>query len=163
MTKPLKTVPLREMQGEDAEETVELESAARKAEDYLRSFSWAGRIAGQYFGAGVGGVVAVFLFDLEGASVVDSRLWVVVGDVPSAYFVTDRAKDPVEALDVYIQLMQEWISAVRSGRPGGAFPVDAAPTELNAAALDQRVELLQRDVRPYFEEVLKDRATADAG
>ena len=50
--------------------------------------------------ARIGGVVAVFLFRIDGPPEVDPLLWVVVGDLPTAYLVTDDAPSPAIALDV---------------------------------------------------------------
>jgi len=37
---------------------------ATDAEKYLRPFSWCQSIEAQYFGGGIGGVVAIFLFGI---------------------------------------------------------------------------------------------------
>ena len=64
---------------------------------------------------------------------VDELLWVVVGDIPPAYLVTDDAPDPVAALQAYIREMRRWIEAVRLGRPiADLIPVNALPTAVNA-------------------------------
>lgn len=42
-------------------------------------------------------------------------LWVVAGDLPSAYLVTDAAPTATAtaALAIYCSLMQDWVEAVR--------------------------------------------------
>jgi hypothetical protein len=47
---------------------------------------------------------------------VDEWLWVVVGDLPPAYIVTDNARDTPSALDAYTGEMERWIEAVRKGQ-----------------------------------------------
>src|SRR4051812_48819734 len=101
-----KVVPAAMLAGEDAEDTALLRGMLERASQYLRSFRWCADIEEAYFGLGVGGVVAVFLFRIRPAQTgVDPLLWVVVGDVPSAYLVTDRAPSPACALEGYVELM----------------------------------------------------------
>src|SRR5256885_471720 len=76
------------MTGEDAAETEQLREMLARAEAYLRSFQWCPPIAERYIGFGIGGVIALFLFKMERAiNNTDEWLWVVGGDLPSAYFV----------------------------------------------------------------------------
>jgi len=96
-------VPLSQMVGGDAEDTKLLSVMAAGAENFIRCFSWCREIREAYFGDGYGGIVAVFLFRIESSRTdVDEWLWVVFGDVPPAYLVTDLAKIPSQALIVYL-------------------------------------------------------------
>jgi hypothetical protein len=119
------------------------------ARGYLGAFSWCRAIREAHFGCGVGGVVAVFLFGIDGDPGVDEWLWVVSGDLPSACFVVDRAPDALSALSVYCELVNAWVAAVRgNGDLADAFPVRAEPTEENAGALAFRIELLRSEIVP---------------
>jgi hypothetical protein len=142
--------PTDEMQGEDPNETAELQGHLSEASEYLRSFPWCGDVKESYLGVGVGGVVALFLFRIQpNTTSVDEWLWVVVGDLPSAYFVTDAASTPADAINVYCDLMGEWLSAVRAGgRLTEVFPVAAEASEENAAMLESRVEFLREELLP---------------
>ena len=101
--------PVDQMRGDDDEDTALLKGMYEEAASYLRGFKWCRRIAEAYFGLGIGGVVAVFLFRIEGPPEVDQWLWVVVGDLPPAYLVTDDAPTPAVALEVYCSLMADWV------------------------------------------------------
>ncbi len=144
-------VPSDRMRGDDDEDTRLLKDALREAEDYLASFKWCRGVKERYFGIGVGGVVTVFLFRIDPADDVDEWLWVVCGDLPTAYLVTDEAPDPIAALEGYCSLMEEWIQAVRSkGDFSGVFPVQVAPTEEHASMLEKRVILLRTKIFPLY-------------
>jgi hypothetical protein len=148
-----KLQPTTHMRGEDDDDTKELRATLEEARNYLTSFAWCTRIEEEFLGLGIGGIVAVFLFRIRPVGAVDAWLWVIAGDLPSAYLVTDRAASPVQALEVYCELMEDWIRAVRRGRPSprDAFPVMAEPTSENADLLENRVALLRTKVIPAFE------------
>ena len=143
-------VPTTRMQGESRRETKELRSMLAKAREYISSFNWCPDIAETYLGIGIGGVVAVFLFQFtQKINGTDGTLWVVVGDVPSAYMVTDQAPDARAALGVYCDLMEAWAKAVIEGKPtSNAYPVEAEPTTENAASLLSRIEFLRGRILP---------------
>ena len=81
-------VPIEEMKGNGEEDTVLLKAMLEEAANYLKSHKWCPEIEETYFGFGVGGIIAVFLFKfkkkIEGT---DDFLWVVAGDLPPAYFL----------------------------------------------------------------------------
>ena len=143
-------VPVATMVGEDAEDTALLTDALAEAAAYIQGFAWCKGIREQYFGGGVGGVVGVFLMRIDPAATgVDEWLWVVTGDLPSAYFVVDKAPSSAAALETYCGLMDDWIHAVQNGSSReDVFPVDAAPTKENATMLEGRMEFLRSEVVP---------------
>lgn len=69
-----------------------------------------------YLAHSVGGVVAVFFAEfprkIKGT---DDKLWIVVGDLRSAYLVVEPDDSPAAALERYRGLMEDWIAAVRDG------------------------------------------------
>jgi hypothetical protein len=137
--------------GDDAEDTAQLRTMAREAEAYLSSHHWAPPIDQLLLGYGLGGVLALFLAKfsepLPGGE--DDCLWVVVGDLPSAYFVVDAAPNAREALSVYCELMEDWADLVLArGDLGEAFPVEAEPTEEHAEMLKSRVHFIRDRVIP---------------
>ncbi len=141
-----KLTPAEQIVGEDAEETALLKEMLRDATDYLRAFRWCPPIDQVYLGYGVGGVIALFLFHFgERIRGTDEWLWVVTGDLPTAYFVIDQAPDPTSALEVYRGLMDEWAKAVLEGRSlKDVFPVEAEPTSDNAKSLLKRLDFIKR-------------------
>jgi hypothetical protein len=136
--------------GEDAEDTALLKKMAAKARDYIQSFDWCEPIRKSSPAFGVGGVVALFCFEFtEAIGGTDDKLWVVVGDVPSAYLVYEGNEDPAVALEQYCGLMEEWASAVRQGSSiDDCFPVDVPATQGNAEDLLSRIAFLRSEVVP---------------
>jgi hypothetical protein len=119
---------------------------------YITSFDWCPPVSAAYLASGVGGVVALFLFafdeKIEGT---DDRLWVVNGDLPSAYFVVEPDDSPADALERYCGLMEDWISAVRNSTPlEEVFPVAAEPDLEHADMLEKRIAFLLAQVIPLM-------------
>ena len=142
------------MAGLDDEDSRLLGVMAEGAQNYIRCFQWCKSIREAYFGDGYGGIVAVFLFHIEAAGAeVDEWLWVVFGDVPPAYLVTDIAKSPSQALEAYAAEVSKWTALARVGKSSKeVIPVYVPPTPENAADVEQRIKLLREIVIPAFRE-----------
>ena len=138
-------VPAEEMRGDDLRDTHLLNGMLEEATDFIRGFAWSGTIGRRWLGLGVGGVIAVFLFELEPTQPdVDDRLWVVVGDLPPAYLVTEDAPTARDALTGYVDEMSRWVAAARAGAPvGDLIPVNVPPTPENADLLERRLVFLR--------------------
>lgn len=154
--------PMDLISAESEEEKSLLVRFASDAEDFITSFSWCRGVQEKYLGNGVGGIVGVFLFHIVPQSPkVDEWLWVIVGDIPPAYLVLDKAKTPSAALKSYIDEMFRWISAVEAGRPtGDLIPVDVSPTAEHASMLRRRLNMLRNELLPRFRQ---DEAAARSG
>ena len=138
-------VLVEQLFGEGEEDTALLRSMAADAEKYLSSFHWCSSIKRRYFGAGIGKVVAVFLFQIvPGCAGADEWLWVVVGDLPPAYLVTDASQTPSQALEGYIEEMRRWCSAAAEGRASkGVIPVNVPATPEWSKELSSRLHFLE--------------------
>jgi hypothetical protein len=138
-----------DMEGDCVEETQRLRELAVKAWNYITAFNWCPPITGAYLADGVGGIVALFLFEFERSiGALGDRCWVVVGDLPSAYLVVD-IDNPKEAFEAYCGLMDEWINAGTASHDiRTVFPVDAPETPENAESLRSRVAFLRREIIP---------------
>jgi hypothetical protein len=138
------------MKGGNPQDTRLLRSMFEEARGYLLSFDWCREIKESWFGWGVGGVCAVFLFEIIPTKRnVDRWLWVVVGDLPSAYLVLDGSPTPMKALETYVELMQEWVNAVKQGKSTNeVIPVKAEQTTENADLLERRLIFLRKKVLP---------------
>jgi hypothetical protein len=145
---------VEELSGEDAAETEELRALARKAEQFIASFSWCNLIERAYAGIVVPSVIGTFLFEIKPTTPhVDRVLWVIVGDVPPAYLVVDEAPNPAMALKRYVELMSDWVKAVEEKRSvEDLIPVNAAPTQEYAAMLRSRLAFLRDRVLPDYAE-----------
>jgi hypothetical protein len=142
--------PIKNIEREDEEEAKLLRRMAEEAAAYIRSFRWCPNIEDACLGYGVGGVIALFLFEFsEAIGGTGDALWVVVGDVPSAYLVMEGNETPTKALEAYCLLMEEWADAVLANTDRrDVFPVSAAPTTENAQALLSRVRFIRDNILP---------------
>lgn len=138
-------VPVIEMKGDSETDTSLLQQLADEARQFLVGFQWCRAIEEEYFGCGVGGIVAVFLFRIVPATVdIDTWLWAIVGDLPPAYLVTDESRTPGQALRTYIAEMRRWVSAAQSGDPvEDLIPVNVPATPEWASRLSGRLDLLE--------------------
>lgn len=139
-----------ESDDESDDEIARLRAMEAEARAFLTSFSWCRNIRGLYFGEGIGGVFAVFFAHIEpAADNIDQYLWVIVGDLPPAYLVTDESPTPREALDGYIFEMRRWVALAEQGkRSDKVIPVNAPPTPEWAAALRSRLDTLEQKIIP---------------
>jgi hypothetical protein len=145
-------VPVEQMFGDDAEDTLRLEADLLTARRYLLHQKWCFGIRSMYFGAGLGSIVAVFLAELDQpANGVDEWLWVIVGDLPPAYMVLDVCPTPIAALEAYIELMRPWVDLAHEGKQSDAvFPVNLLATPENAEKLGKRLDALTMTVIPWI-------------
>jgi hypothetical protein len=124
---------------------------------YLRAHDWCTEITRIDLAWGVGRVIAVFRARFaQKIWGTDDELWIVVGDVPSAYLVVDDLDDAAEVLKTYCDLMEEWATSVQSGKGGaGCFPVQAEPTVEHARMLLSRIRTIRSSLVPAAEHAAK--------
>src|SRR5215469_7130812 len=136
---------VRPIVGDSEEDTKLLREMATEAQEYISEFAWCPPIASVSLGFGIGGVVAIFLVLLkEKIEQTDERLWVVVGDLPSAYLVVEPQDSAHEALQRYCLLMDDWANEVLApGTIGKVFPVEAQRTSANAGLLRSRLKFIR--------------------
>ena len=132
------------LKGDSDEDTEPLRSMADDARRFLTQSAWCKEVAELYFGLGIGGIVGVFLARiLPAAEDVNEWLWVVVGDLPPAYVVSDDAAKPAAALRIYVEQMRKWVTAALLGETlDEIIPVNVPPTPENSNALKARLESL---------------------
>jgi len=121
---------------------------AARARDFMLSHQWCEEITAGYLGLGLPGVLGVFLFEIVPSRPgIDRELWVVAGDLPPAYIVSDDAPGPLEALRAYVSEMGRWVDAVRCRRSlEGVIPVNGAPTVANAEQLEGRLNFIKSEI-----------------
>jgi hypothetical protein len=146
-------IPIDRLFGDDEEDTRLLLELASKAQRYISKFSWCRSVREAYFGDSYGKVVAVFFFHIEPSRPgVDEWLWVVVGDLPSAYLVIDVLKTPSQALAGYVGEMSEWVKLAKEGRSSKeVISVNAAPTPESAMMLEARLKVLSERIVPALQ------------
>jgi hypothetical protein len=143
--------PSPEISGEHDEDTELLKQLAGEAEAYVQSFKWCPPIEQTYLAFGVGGIIGLFLvrFARPIGGFEDQELWVVVGDLPAAYFVTEDARTAPDALEAYCELMEDWAERVLSGGDvSDCYPVAAEPTAEHARMLLSRLEHVRQEFVP---------------
>jgi hypothetical protein len=143
--------------GEDEQDTVLLRKMSDDAQQYISSFSWCEAVLNSYFGGGVGGIFAVFLFHIRThRKDVDPWIWIVIGDIPSAYLPITDCESPADVFKNYIRGMTRWIELARKGQNGtpeeGVPPVNIPATPEWAERLDQKIQGLNFVVKAFFEE-----------
>lgn len=98
------------------------------------------------------------------SSGVDQSLWIVYGDLPPAYLVTDAAPNPACALFEYSRLRRARVHAAREAVPVvGFMPVEDSsgtgelvpPTAAAADDLLKRLDGLQSLILDFHEEDLR--------
>jgi hypothetical protein len=143
-------VPIEFLRGEDEQDTSLLRNLAEEAVRYVRSFEWCVELHEKYFGDGIGGVVALFLFritirDFEAPEWV----WIIVGDLPPAYLGFHGFPSPREALLLYIEGVEEWLAASPEERASGdLIPIEVPPKPELIQMLGVRVAALRSAVLP---------------
>ena len=126
----------------------EVAALAAEARLFLAGQRWVHRVLEGRAAVAIPGVLGVFQFDLEATrSESPSPMWVVVGDLPSAYLPCDDLPSWQEALDSYVWEMQRWVDAVRAGKGvNELIPTGVAPTVEHAAMLGSRLELIRQRI-----------------
>ena len=140
--------PVSAVLGDSEEDSALLLRLATEARQFIQSFEWYGGLRHEYFGLGIGGVIAAFLYNITPAKPdVDSWLWVIVGDVPPAYIVTDDAHTPALAIEAYIREMREWVEAAKAGNPvDELIPVNVPATPEWGNRLESRLEFIEKTI-----------------
>ena len=125
---------------------------ADKAVRYVRSFRWCIDLHEQYFGDGVGGVVALFLHRVTIRGFQRPEwIWVIVGDIPSVYLELEGFPTPRAALGRYIEGVEEWLAASPEARKSGEIiPIDVPPAPEWLEGLAGRIKTLRTLVLPHL-------------
>lgn len=142
--------PEHQVTGEDEEETRQLRALLSQARHFVNEFPWCRSVRDVFLGVGVDGIVAIVLVQIEPASQdIDEWLWIVVGDLPPLYLVTDQSPTPAAALRTYIGLCHDWVDAVKKGQSVDDFaPIDAPPDREHADMLERRLHFLATEILP---------------
>lgn len=151
-----KLIPMTRYRETNPREAAAVEDMHAEASTFLQRQKWCESIRQSYVGLAHPGIVAVFLFDLVPTSAdVDQWVWVVVGDLPSAYIGSDDCPTAGAALDGYIGEMDEWVEAALAGGAVDALiPVNVAPTRQNAIDLKKRLDFLHERILNLHKEDL---------
>jgi hypothetical protein len=147
-------IPIAQMVGEDGDESARLREMESRARAFLSGFGWCESIEDFYFGEGIGGVVAVFLARIRPSKPeIDEYLWIIVGDLPYAYLVTEDCPNPRRALESYVNEMRRWVALAKEGKSSpDVIPVNVPATPEWANALEGRLNTLEEKIIPIWPE-----------
>ena len=115
------------------------------AKEYMENQKWCIRILESYLGIGEGEILGVFWFKIiPSDEKIEEYLWVVVGDLPPLYLVTEVAATPAAALLRYIEVMTVWAdAAIAQTDHSDLPPIEADFSKENGIALQTRLKLLR--------------------
>ncbi len=153
MSNPEQVIALHSIVGDDDVDTRLLREMANEAERFIRSFAWCLRLKEGFFADGFGGVVAIFLFRADIAKLgKDQWTWVFVGDFPRTYLeMDDDHRSPHDALQRYIEGIEEWITAARSGLSlQELIPIDAPTDPDTLDILTGKADALRKHILPHM-------------
>jgi len=136
------------IKGDGAEDTALLREMAVEAREYVKDFDWCPAVAKVHLAFGVGGVVAVFLVQFEEAiEGGEDALWVIVGDLPSAYVDVESGDDGMAALARYCSMMEDWsFNVLKDLSLEECFPVAAEATHEHAEMLRERIAFIHTEI-----------------
>jgi len=76
-------------------------------------------------------------------------VWVVVGNIPSAYIDIQSAPNAYKAVESYIFIMEDWIEHVKNKKSiAECYPVNVEPTPEYAEMLSTRIQIIKDDLLP---------------
>ncbi len=90
-------------------------------------------------------MLVVFFFEIIPASMdADDRVWIIVGDLPSAYIDIESAANATEAIQAYTEIMDDWVQCVKKGlSTEDCYPVNVPPENKYAEMLATRLQLIR--------------------
>ena len=123
----------------------ELIKVHKEAEEYLMSFAWCNKIITSDLYLNLGSTLCIFLFEIENnASKDDNYLWVIAGDIPFMYLDIHGPKSTKQVLEDYVQLAEDWINQVKTGKSiEHCYPFNAEPTIEMATLLEKRTSFMK--------------------
>lgn len=120
---------------------------------FLTLHTWHEGFTNVYAGLVIKGIIGIYLFEIiHSRDDVDDFVWVIAGDLPSAYITCEDAPNPACALDGYVGAMREWVNAVNSDRSiDNLIPVNVPPTKAWAEKLEKRLNFIDEKILIDFQ------------
>ncbi|MCU0379375.1 MAG: DUF4826 family protein [Bacteroidales bacterium] len=127
----------------------------KEASNYLKSQKWCNAILDSWYDRGLADKVAVFFFKIDPVKGADDYVWIIVGDIPPAYVDIESATNGACAIQVYADIMEDWIKAAREGgNMEEVFPVNIAANEKYANMLASRIQFIRERILVMYTEEL---------
>ena len=122
---------------------------SEEAQLYLEGFDWCKSIKNSWLDKdfSIYDNICVFLFEIEPRNdTIDDFIWVIAGDLPSVY-LDKSVETGKEALEVYCDLMEDWIDNVMNGKSlSESYPVPVEHTKKNAELLITRISFIRQEL-----------------
>lgn len=136
---------LASSQEEEKEEKIGLANEAKK---FLLNHKWCNKIVNGWFSMGWGDMLGVFLFEIiPNGDKADQLVWVIGGDLPSVYIDIESAKNGIEALQCYVDLMDDWIFCVKKNQStDDCYPIGVPATMEYAKMLESRIRIVKEEI-----------------
>lgn len=145
-------IPTDRIDTSDVEDKDEVIQLVEEAEGYLKSQKWCSSIKNGWYAVGWGYMLGVFYYEIIPNGDADSSVWVVVGDLPTAYIDIESANDEIEVILSYVELMEDWIENVENGNSvEDCFPINVSPTREHAAMLRDRTKLIREEILAAYD------------
>ncbi|HEY0827064.1 MAG TPA: hypothetical protein VGE40_03135 [Bacilli bacterium] len=126
----------------------------KEAEDYLQRHSWCKEIRNGWLFINTGFALCIFLFDVETQNPDDGFTWVMVGDFPPMYSDTYSVPTTKDLLEFYIELANEWITNVESGKSiEDCYPFDASTDKHSVELFKRKLNSLKTIILPHIDEL----------
>lgn len=139
----------KELQESVFEDDIELNEYLDRAYFYLSSQKWCKSINKGWLAKGWPGVLAICYFQINPDFGADEFVWVVVGDLPTAYIDIESATELGEVLSSYVVIMEDWVDAVESGKSlDDVFPVEVTPNKKFTSLLKKRLLFIKERIIP---------------
>lgn len=124
---------------------LELISLAEEARLFIEGHKWCKSVEKQWLAKGWENILLVFFFEIVPNSTdADDKVWVIVGDLPPAYIDVESATNETEAIQVYIEIMDDWVQCVKKGESvENCYPINVPPTDEHAEMLDTRLNFIR--------------------
>ena len=121
-----------------------------EAVDYIQSFTWCDQVKNLWLAFNFDYLVVVVLAEIDSSNQeVDSEIWLVVGDIPTAYIDVESAPTKEDVLPCYVDVMQDWVdSVIKEENLDDCYPVEVPSTIENAQMLSVRLNLIRSEIIP---------------
>jgi hypothetical protein len=142
------TIDIDKVLIEDLEEQKLFNKMVEEAKDWILKKAWCKKVNSIQYGFGIIGIILAFLCEIVPDNKnVDKLLWIIVGDIPYAYLVTDNTKNGKDAVSIYCDLMDEWVEAVKTNKTiDELIPVNVPPTVEWANNLGTRIRFIRDNI-----------------
>lgn len=146
----------------DSEVGLGLVDLALEACEFLLAHDWCGLVDRLYFDRGFP-KVAVFYAEITPLRNADPAYWVIVGDVPPIYIDTIGSKNGAEALETYVMIFDDLLSAYTNGESLEGHPpllsqesfIPLQMTRKLADMLSSRLEFIERMIVELWDEEVR--------